>query len=130
MARILSQTLFRESQVLTSDIFPISLVNGVGARLLAPSARLLKLRSRSNLSEDETESSADVEINDGCLDDDMSGVIARRSSPSWLPFVPGSSYWVPPKKMPSRRRTIKEVGAISFRNVRGWPSSTFFVEGT
>ena len=32
------------------------------------------------------------------LEDAIHRIIVRRSAPDWLPFLPGSSYWVPPPR--------------------------------
>ncbi|WOK98304.1 hypothetical protein Cni_G07014 [Canna indica] len=54
-----------------------------------------------------------------------------------MPFLPGSSYWVPPLKgacvaadLVSRlSNTMTEEEIMPFTSVRGWPSLAYFVEG-
>ncbi|KAJ0965586.1 hypothetical protein J5N97_026724 [Dioscorea zingiberensis] len=71
------------------------------------------------------------------LEDAIHGIIVRRAAPDWLPFRPGSSYWVP-----SRENSLGLVGLVeklvnpmseeerlSFSSVRGWPSLDYFVQG-
>ncbi|RRT33626.1 hypothetical protein GW17_00061851, partial [Ensete ventricosum] len=71
------------------------------------------------------------------LEDVIHAIVVRRSAPYWLPFLPGSSYWVPP---PNCHRGVAEIVSrlanpmteeeiMSFTTVRGWPSSAYFVEG-
>ncbi|GFP93984.1 hypothetical protein PHJA_001542800 [Phtheirospermum japonicum] len=37
------------------------------------------------------------------IEDAIHNIIVRRSAPDWLPFLPGSSYWVPPRASAVRR---------------------------
>ncbi|KAG8638182.1 uncharacterized protein LOC110599633 isoform X2 [Manihot esculenta] len=64
--------------------------------------RFLSLRSQSNtpshpyhtdLSDD---SSTDPLLRK--LEDAIHRILVRRAAPDWLPFLPGSSYWVPPPR--------------------------------
>ncbi|KAI3870669.1 hypothetical protein MKX03_000629, partial [Papaver bracteatum] len=50
------------------------------------------------------------------LEDAIYGIIVRRSAPDWLPFSPGSSYWVPPKKRPQGFAELIGKLANSFGN--------------
>ncbi|CAM8923279.1 hypothetical protein QQ045_023253 [Rhodiola kirilowii] len=74
------------------------------------------------------------------FEDMIHGMIVQRCEPEWLPFVPGSSFWVPPR--PKSGSFIKEIEKFSVVNcalsdeetmalttMRGWPSSEFFVHG-
>ncbi|CAN4112930.1 unnamed protein product [Withania somnifera] len=70
----------------------------------------LPLRSKSNRSGDGSGETPDPQLIEIDLDSSSTGsdggirkleevihsVIVRRSAPDWLPFLPGSSYWVPP----------------------------------
>ncbi|KAL2549044.1 uncharacterized protein Fot_10574 [Forsythia ovata] len=81
-------------------------------------------------------------------------IIVCRSTPDWLPFLPGHSYWVPPSNSNGimrhpqslievvgnlttvaemNRRTpldfLTEDETMSFSSARGWPSSTYFIKG-
>ncbi|KAL8505301.1 hypothetical protein ACS0TY_016514 [Phlomoides rotata] len=93
------------------------------------------------------------------LEDAIHSIIVRRSAPDWLPFLPGYSYWVPPR--PSAMRSsqshpatglVEALGKFASTRVvrdrsspldfpsedeqlasnssKGWPSSAFFIEGT
>ncbi|KAK4601961.1 hypothetical protein RGQ29_011164 [Quercus rubra] len=65
------------------------------------------------------------------LDDLIHGIIVQKSTPDWLPFVPGSSFWVPPR--PNFLDLVTKLShhpphSLSFSTSRGWPcSSTFFL---
>lgn len=74
------------------------------------------------------------------LEDVIHHIIVRRSEPDWLPFRPGSSYWVPPR---SKSRGIAQLigklatgsphpnadASMSTTTPRGWPSSSYFIHG-
>ncbi|XP_042470431.1 uncharacterized protein LOC122052788 isoform X1 [Zingiber officinale] len=76
------------------------------------------------------------------LEDAIRAIIVRRSAPDWLPFVPGSSYWVPPRRrhhgrhrgvvefISSLTNPMTDEEMMSFTTARGWPSSAYFVGGT
>lgn len=61
----------------------------------------------------------------------------KKATPDWLPFVPGSSFWVPPRGRFSGLAdlvgklayVLSEDEAMSLTTVRGWPSSSYFVNG-
>ncbi|XP_058113589.1 uncharacterized protein LOC131256651 [Magnolia sinica] len=112
------------------------------------SHRLLNLRNRSNRSEKspqsaqlievDLESDAEIEVlGMRRLEDAIHGIIVRRSAPDWLPFIPGSSYWVPPRARPlgvvelvgRLANPLTEEETLSLSTVRGWPSASYFVEG-
>ncbi|MFS7942607.1 hypothetical protein Hanom_Chr06g00490341 [Helianthus anomalus] len=105
MARFLSQTLMQTTPS-TSLIFK---------------PNCFSTRSRkSQLVEIDLESKTDVEVlGIRKLEDAINNIIVRQSTPDWLPFVPGSSYWV---VNPS---TDDEAMAVGLS--RGWPSA-YFVE--
>ncbi|KAJ8616954.1 hypothetical protein MRB53_013140 [Persea americana] len=139
MARILSQSLIHDSATLFSSksLIPLS-----------PSSRLLNLRNRSTKSQSQNHlievdlSSSSSEEADLLgmrrLEDAIHGIIVRRSAPDWLPFVPGASYWVPPRRHQSLglaelvgrlANPLSDDESMALTTVRGWPSSSYFVEG-
>ncbi|XP_058068150.1 uncharacterized protein LOC131217274 isoform X2 [Magnolia sinica] len=138
MARILSQTLIRSS---SSSFFPSPNCPSISP----PTSRLLNLRNRSNQSDKShlIEVDLDPDGSDGemlgmrRLEDAIHRIIVRRSAPDWLPFMPGSSYWIPPRKRPHSiselvgrlANPLSEEEAMSLTTVRGWPSSAYFIEG-
>lgn len=72
------------------------------------------------------------------LDDFVQRIIVERSTPDWLPFVPGSSFWVPPRRNKPRRvvdlfdklvEPIAKEDSPSLANARGWPCLDFFAKG-
>ncbi|CAO2176025.1 unnamed protein product [Urochloa humidicola] len=93
------------------------------------------------------------------LEDAIHGVLVRRATPDWLPFVPGGSFWVPPLRRPQGVAELisriaaaggtegvpgaagaaveimeidapmTEEEALSFSTARGWPSASYFVDG-
>uniref|UniRef100_A0A7C9E4S8 Uncharacterized protein n=1 Tax=Opuntia streptacantha TaxID=393608 RepID=A0A7C9E4S8_OPUST len=108
---------------------------------LSSSARLLSRRLLSDMPEPVEESDKE-RIAMKKLEDAIHRIIVKRSEPHWLPFVPGSSYWVPPK---SKARGVAQVigkllngssspsmskeQALTLTCNRGWPSSAYFLEG-
>lgn len=74
------------------------------------------------------------------LDEAIYGIVVRQSAPAWLPFVPGSSYCVPPRPKAGSLRILDMVEKmtnpmsdeelLSFTSPRGWPSSQYFVQET
>ncbi|KAL3623491.1 hypothetical protein CASFOL_029504 [Castilleja foliolosa] len=54
------------------------------------------------------------------IEDAIHNIIVRRSAPDWLPFLPGYSYWVPPRASAVRRgRAASEHRAESMVDVIG-----------
>ncbi|KAE8673407.1 Serine/arginine repetitive matrix protein 2 [Hibiscus syriacus] len=108
-----------------------------------PSSSLI-LSSRSQSSQpnhfDQPDASSDASSDPLLrkLEDAIHRIIVRRSAPDWLPFLPGSSYWVPPSTAKSyglaqiveklaNPLTLEE--SMSTTTVRGWPSSEYFIKG-
>ncbi|XP_071725426.1 uncharacterized protein [Rutidosis leptorrhynchoides] len=130
MARFLSQTLIRStsSGSLQTLKFGVSQPNRFSSR--SGKAQLIEI----DLEQDEI-------IGLRKLDDAIHNIIVRQSAPDWLPFVPGSSYWVPPRRRPSESHglvdvlnrltnTLTQDESMSLSTSRGWPSSAYFIEGT
>ncbi|XP_052200145.1 uncharacterized protein LOC127806720 [Diospyros lotus] len=159
IGRVLSQTL-RLSMASSPSLNPtvILYASGKSASLsssLVLSHRILSQRNRSNQSGkaqlvevdlDSTDSPAGGEVEVVSvrkLEEVIHNIIVRRSAPDWLPFLPGSSYWVPPRP----RRGAPSGGVVevvgkyltkplsdeerrAFSSLRGWPSSAYFIEGS
>ncbi|XWS11619.1 hypothetical protein CRYUN_Cryun37aG0014200 [Craigia yunnanensis] len=108
------------------------------------SSRLLSLRTQSNQPNhsDFSDPSSDSSSSDLLLrklEDAIHRIIVRRSAPDWLPFLPGSSYWVPPHTAQSYGLTqvveklanpsTPEESMSTTTTARGWPSSDYFIQG-
>ncbi|XP_052876493.1 uncharacterized protein LOC108486975 isoform X1 [Gossypium arboreum] len=106
------------------------------------SSRLVSLRTQSSQpnhfdqSDASSESSSDPLLRK--LEDAIHRIIVRRSAPDWLPFLPGSSYWVPPPTSQSYglAQIVEKLAnpltpeeSLSTTTVRGWPSSEYFIKG-
>ncbi|KAK6941176.1 hypothetical protein RJ641_026553 [Dillenia turbinata] len=150
MARLLSQSLIK----LTTTTKPSQITK---LPPFAPSSRLLTHRTQSSFPGDkgqiieidlETSTATSPSLDGGevevlgirKLEEFIYGVMVKRSAPDWLPFIPGSSYWVPPRphpynlaellgKMVSASKPLSEEQALSFTTARGWPSASYFLEG-
>ncbi|OUZ99220.1 hypothetical protein BVC80_8967g26 [Macleaya cordata] len=133
MARTFSRTLIQSYSSLPSKKIPP----------FVPT-RIVNHRNRSNqaekgnLIEVDLEQETEVEVlGMRRLEDAIHGIIVRRSAPDWLPFIPGSSYWVPPRKRPhglvelmgKLANPLTEEENLSLSTVRGWPSSSYFFDG-
>ncbi|KAJ6828863.1 uncharacterized protein M6B38_361620 [Iris pallida] len=150
MARMLSRNLIRASETLTltkkSLPLPSFLFSSRRAKSGGPEkAELIEIDLGPDTeSESESGSGAEVEIHVGVrrLEDAIQAIIVRRSRPAWLPFIPGSSYWVPPRgkramgvveligRASSSRSPppLSEEEVMSLTSFRGWPSSKFFLD--
>ncbi|XP_078437837.1 uncharacterized protein LOC144708408 isoform X2 [Wolffia australiana] len=70
------------------------------------------------------------------LEELIHGILVRRSAPDWLPFVPGSSYWVPPRtKSYKLVEALEKVSApmtdeevMSLTTAWGWPCASHLVD--
>ncbi|KAJ9164501.1 hypothetical protein P3X46_024071 [Hevea brasiliensis] len=107
--------------------------------------RFLALRAHSNTPShpNHTDISDDSSSTDSLLrklEDAIHQIIVRRAAPDWLPFLPGSSYWVPPPRStagslgiahlvekPANPLTDEE--SLPMITLRGWPSSDYFIKG-
>ncbi|MQL89127.1 hypothetical protein Taro_021697 [Colocasia esculenta] len=163
MARILTQSAIRDSRALIRDHpLPSHLISPRSRPpLLQPSSRFLGLRWRSGRSEKhaqilevvlEQESGGDgggdvgVSSPEGTaaggeaaarrLEDVIHGILARRAAPDWLPFIPGSSYWVPPRKsyrlvevLGRAANPLTEEEVMSLTTAQGWPCAAHLFGG-
>ncbi|KAI3982253.1 hypothetical protein MKX01_026226 [Papaver californicum] len=62
------------------------------------------------------------------LEDAIYGIVVRRSSPDWLPFSLGSSYWGFAELIGKLSNPLYEDETLSLTNARGWPSTSFFID--
>ncbi|KAJ0239108.1 hypothetical protein HA466_0236140 [Hirschfeldia incana] len=63
-------------------------------------------------------------------------IVVQNSTPDWLPFSPGSSFWVPPHQNTAAKianlvdqvtHPLTEEEVLSLSSPSGWPCSSFFV---
>ncbi|KAL8223065.1 hypothetical protein R6Q57_020464 [Mikania cordata] len=133
MARFLSQTLIRTSPAsnsFQSFKFGVSQQNRFSSR-----------SGKAQLIEVDLESDSEVEVLGlRKLEDAIHSIIVRQSTPDWIPFVPGSSYWVPPRRhrhdsqgivslLKKFTKPLTDEESMSLSTSRGWPSSAYFIEG-
>lgn len=99
--------------------------------------------NKAQLMEIDTSSSSDGEheVTLKMFDDLIQRILVKKATPDWIPFVPGSSFWVPPRPNPSNvvhlvhkltndeQQTLSPEESLSLFNLRGWPSPSFFIEG-
>lgn len=68
------------------------------------------------------------------LEEILHRVMLQKSTPDWLPFRPGSSFWVPPilsvndliHKFAGCNLSDEET--LSLTTCRGWPSASYFIK--
>ncbi|XP_022721369.1 uncharacterized protein LOC111278895 [Durio zibethinus] len=129
MAPFLSQTIMRLS--------PISKPRSSSYRLLSVRTQSTQ-PNHSDLSDPSSDSSSSSDQLLRKLEDAIHRIIVRRSAPDWLPFLPGSSYWVPPSAAHSYglAQLVEKLAnpltpeeSMSTTTVRGWPSSDYFIKG-
>lgn len=71
------------------------------------------------------------------LEDMIHRIIVQKSTPDWLPFIPGSSFWVPPRRrshtvvdlVSKLTNELTEEESLSLATLRGWPCSSFLLKG-
>lgn len=71
------------------------------------------------------------------LEEIVRSIIVQKATPDWLPFMPGWSFWVPPPRRPNTivdwmsklSNQLTEEEMLSLTTVRGWPCSSFLLEG-
>ncbi|KAL5554453.1 hypothetical protein UlMin_042000 [Ulmus minor] len=133
MARSLSQTL-----TLTRHLHRRSPQPSSSSLLLAQRTQSSQPSPNTDLADltDASSSSSDPLLRK--LEDAIHRIIVRRSAPDWLPFLPGSSYWVPPPRsrnyglnqlVEKLANPLTEEESMSTTTVRGWPSSDYFIQG-
>ncbi|KAF3452735.1 hypothetical protein FNV43_RR03168 [Rhamnella rubrinervis] len=141
MARVLSKTaLLRHS--LSSRLLggPISLLRTNRARsTLSGEPQLIEVDLDSTSSSSSSSSDGESEaFMMRKLDDLVQMIVVQKSTPDWLPFVPGSSFWVPPRLKPVKfvdligklADQLSEEECLSLATERGWPCSNFFFDGS
>ncbi|KAK9697559.1 hypothetical protein RND81_08G045100 [Saponaria officinalis] len=130
MARQLTQTL-----TLTLKKFNPNFTSLFCRNLFSNKAQLIEVDLQSSSSS----SGGEIEVVTGIhhLEDAIHGIIVRRLQPDWLPFRPGSSYWVPPRTNVADN-LVQLVGkltnpltheeSLSLVSTHGWPSSSYFID--
>ncbi|KAL8236826.1 hypothetical protein R6Q59_017907 [Mikania micrantha] len=135
MARFLSQTLIRTTSSSSNSLQTSKLG-------ICKSNHFSSRSGKAQLIEVELESEGEMEVfGVRKLEDVIYNIIVRQSAPDWLPFVPGSSYWVPPQRhqpesdgvivvLKNNTNLLTEDEFMSLSSSRGWPSSAYFIDGT
>lgn len=139
MARFLSQTLIRSTTSSSSN----SINNSLSLQSIKQQHhhRFSSQSGKAQLIEIDLESDNEVEVLGlRKLEDAIHSIIVRQSAPDWLPFVPGSSYWVPPRRhrhdsqgivslLRKFTKPLTDEESMAVSSTRGWPSSAYFIEG-
>ncbi|KAL6523691.1 hypothetical protein OROGR_017295 [Orobanche gracilis] len=108
---------------------------------VSPSSITLSLRHRSSkpqqsqlmeLDLSSSSSSGEYDVTLKLFDELIQWILVKKATPDWLPFVPGSSFWVPPRSAPSNvvhlLHNLSHEESLSLATLQGWPSSKFFIQ--
>ncbi|KAK4746564.1 hypothetical protein SAY87_025601 [Trapa incisa] len=126
--RMVSQTLLRRS-----TIAPWAIISPNLRHRSSLSGKLIEVDLESSPS---IPSSSDGEVEVlkmRKLEEAIHALFVEKSTPDWLPFIPGSSFWVPPRKRPVdvvdlveklMKQSIEEE-TLNFTSSRGWPALEF-----
>ncbi|XP_027338686.1 uncharacterized protein LOC113852574 [Abrus precatorius] len=83
---------------------------------------------------------AEYDVTLKLFDDLIHRILVKKATPDWLPFVPGSSFWVPPRPSPSKfvdlvhkltndaEHSLSQEESLFLATLRGWPSSNFYIQ--
>ncbi|KZV43453.1 hypothetical protein F511_09896 [Dorcoceras hygrometricum] len=120
MARFVSQALVRSASPCANHV----------RRQFAGQRFMSDLPESKELSPAEAEARAVQRIEDA-----IHSIIIKRSKPDWLHFVPGGSYWVPPRRssygieqiVDKLANTLSDEEYLSLTTLNGWPSSSFYI---
>ncbi|CAK9182373.1 unnamed protein product [Ilex paraguariensis] len=142
MARLLAQSLTRKNTTLSLPCLTHH-HHHHNHRHRSNKAQLIEIDLDTSNSESTSEST-EIDVHSvRKLEEVIQNIVVRRSAPDWLPFIPGSSYWVPPRhlrhpynvvevigKVSAAPQPISEDETLSLTSDRGWPSSAYFIDGT
>ncbi|XP_022890859.1 uncharacterized protein LOC111405810 isoform X2 [Olea europaea var. sylvestris] len=131
MARLFSQTLIRAA---AAPFFPTlsSHLSATGKPKLIHRHLFSLADSNSYIELSQVEAEASVVKK---IEEAIHTIIIKRSRPDWLPFVPGASYWVPPRRhsygvaeiVHQLSNPLTEEQLNSLITFQGWPSSAFYL---
>ncbi|XVE71889.1 hypothetical protein DITRI_Ditri10aG0187900 [Diplodiscus trichospermus] len=109
-----------------------------GSILHRRSSFLRQFSSKGELFEIELDSSSSPASAINKMEEIIHRIIVQKSTPDWLPFLPGSSFWVPLPCHGSKRvsdfveqltNQLTPEEYLSLTTDRGWPCSYFFALG-
>ncbi|XP_071729694.1 uncharacterized protein [Rutidosis leptorrhynchoides] len=141
MARFLAQSLIRSTTTCSSN----SINNSLSLQSIKRYKQFSSQSGKVQLIEIDLESTDnEVEVLGlRKLEEAIHSIIVRQSAPDWLPFAPGSSYWVPPRRhrhheskggivslLKKFTKPLTDEESMAVSSSRGWPSSVYFIEGT
>ncbi|XP_057431684.1 uncharacterized protein LOC130724475 [Lotus japonicus] len=84
-----------------------------------------------------TEIDAEHEVTLKMFDDLIQRILVKKATPDWLPFLPGYSFWVPPRPSPSSvvhlahrfNSSDQPQDALNLESHHGWPDPKYFLQG-
>lgn len=146
MARILAQGILHRSPLRSAPFRALSVTFSWAHRSFSSGqAQLIEIDLDPTSSGSSSSSSSSFSDDDGefaalamkKLDELIHRIIVQKSTPDWLPFVPGSSFWVPPRLGTSKfidlvgklAGQLNQEESLSLTSLRGWPCPSFFLNG-
>ncbi|XP_051150386.1 uncharacterized protein LOC127264870 [Andrographis paniculata] len=157
VSRFLSQSLARSSLRPPAPLIAHPRHRSTKARRAAQIADADADAASSSQSDSPEAAAEAITVGIRKFEEAIQNIMVRRAAPDWLPFLPGYSYWVPPRatsfhsispagKMimaveefdsPSdtsrdwmSQKELSEDEQMSLTSTKGWPSYEFYVEGT
>ncbi|XP_062077419.1 uncharacterized protein LOC133782211 [Humulus lupulus] len=130
MARLLSKTFQARPSSLTALSLFLSQSHRSRSTLSGRNDRLIEVDLSSQSPDGESEALMIKK-----LDDIVHRIIVQRATPDWLPFLPGSSFWVPPRRDPFKfsdlvdklTDRLSDEESLSLSSDRGWPCAHLLV---
>ncbi|MBA0817106.1 hypothetical protein Gohar_001694 [Gossypium harknessii] len=99
------------------------------------SSFLRRFSSKAELYEIDLDSASSSASAVNKMEEIIHSIIVQKSTPDWLPFLPGSSFWVPLPRQGSKRvsdfmdqltNQLTPDEYLSLTTGRGWPCVNFF----
>ncbi|XP_021276439.1 uncharacterized protein LOC110410862 [Herrania umbratica] len=100
------------------------------------SSFLRHFSSKAKLIEIDLDSSSSTASAINKMEEMFHAIMVQKSTPDWLPFLPGSSFWVPLPPKGSKRvadvieqlsNQLTREEFLSLTTGRGWPCFSFFI---
>ncbi|KAL1218382.1 hypothetical protein V5N11_028090 [Cardamine amara subsp. amara] len=137
MSRLLSKTLIPHGRFFLRRINEPAMTSAAPPNIVCFSRRfsskpqLIEIDLDSASSKTEAEAAILKKLNEF-----VRRIIVHNSTPDWLPFAPGSSFWVPPHQLTATKianlvdkvtNPLTEEETLSLSSPFGWPCSSFFI---
>ncbi|KAI4381133.1 hypothetical protein MLD38_007245 [Melastoma candidum] len=117
----------QSSQLLPLQLFPLS-----SRHRSSRSGKLIEIDLDSALPSSSFHGDSDADADSGSiglrgLEESLHSILALRYTPDWIPFLPGASFWVPPRTLSAVHylghlaSPFSDEDSLPFSSPRGWP---------